>query len=33
MDKKQNFVSSLQYAQEHEMVNIHIRLCTTGGGI
>lgn len=30
MDEKQSFVSSLQYAQQHEMVNIHIHLYTTG---
>jgi hypothetical protein len=30
MDEKQSFVNSLQYAQENEMVNIHIHLYTTG---
>jgi hypothetical protein len=29
MDEKQSFVNSLQYAQEHAMVNIHIHLYMT----
>jgi len=31
MDEKQSFVSSMQYAQKHEMFNIHIHLYITGG--